>query len=132
MILGLEHVGIAVTRLDDVLPIYEHLLGLKLKGIREGRQNRVRAALLEAGNTEIELLEPLDKDSPVAKFLEKRGQGIHHLAFKVKDIQQALDYLKGKGVILIDQEPRAGIEGGKVAFLHPRSTADVLIELCER
>lgn len=129
---GLEHVGIAVTRIDDVLPIYEHLLGLKLKGVREGRQNRVKAAILTAGNTEIELLEPLDSDSPVAKFLEKRGQGIHHLAFRVTDIEQTLDYLKKQGVVLIDQEPRVGIEGGKVAFLHPKSTADVLIELCER
>jgi methylmalonyl-CoA epimerase len=132
MILGLEHIGVAVTRIDDVLPIYEHLLGLKLKGIREGRQNRVKAALLETGDTAIELLEPLDSDSPIAKFLAKRGQGLHHLAFKVKDIQQALDYLKGNGVVLIDEAPRAGIEGGKVAFLHPKSTADVLIELCER
>jgi methylmalonyl-CoA/ethylmalonyl-CoA epimerase len=129
---GLEHVGIAVTRIDDVLPIYQNLLGLKLKGVKEGRQNRVKAAILTAGNTEIELLEPLDSDSPVAKFLEKRGQGIHHLAFRVKDIEQTLDYLKKEGVVLIDQKPRVGIEGGRVAFLHPKSTADVLIELCER
>jgi methylmalonyl-CoA/ethylmalonyl-CoA epimerase len=131
MIVGLEHVGIAVTKIDAVLPVYEHLLGLRLKGVKEGKQNRVRAALLEAGNTRIELLEPLDKDSPVAKFLEKRGPGIHHLAFRVKNIQQALDYLKNKGVALIDETPRTGIEGGKIAFLHPKSTADVLIELCE-
>lgn len=129
---GLEHVGIAVTKIDAVLPIYEHLLGLKLKSVKEAKQNRVKAAILIAGDTEIELLEPLDSDSPVAKFLEKRGQGIHHLAFRVKDIVQTLDYLKKEGVVLIDQEPRVGIEGGKVAFLHPKSTADVLIELCER
>jgi methylmalonyl-CoA/ethylmalonyl-CoA epimerase len=132
MIVSLEHVGVAVNKIDEVLPIYEQLLGLKLKGIREGKQNRIRAALLEAGNTEIELIEPLDGDSPVAKFLEKRGQGIHHIAFRVSNIEQAIEKLKNKGVVLIDEKPRKGIEGGKIAFLHPTSTAGVLIELCER
>ena len=132
MIVNLEHVGIAVNRIDEVLPIYEQLLGLKLKGIREGKQTRIRVALLEAGSTKIELIEPLDKESPVAKFLEKRGQGIHHLAFRVNNIEKALEQLKNKGMVLIDERPRTGIEGGKIAFLHPKSTGDVLIELCER
>ena len=132
MITNLDHVGIAVYNIQQTLPLYTQTLGLKLEGIKEGKQNRVKAALLKAGDATIELLEPLDQESPIAKHLQKRGQGIHHLAFKVDNIEKTLEQLKSKGVILIDEKPRIGIEGGKIAFLHPKSTADVLIELCER
>ncbi len=131
MIVGLDHIGIAVNKIDDVLPIYEQLLGLKLKEIKEAGQHKVKAAFLTAGNMNIELVEPLSKESPVAKFLERRGQGLHHLAFEVSNIEEMLQELKASGVALIDEKPRAGIEGGKIAFLHPKSTGNILIELCE-
>jgi len=132
MIIGLDHVGIAVNRMDDVLPIYEELLGLKLKELRKSNQHKIKAAFFAVGETNIELIEPLDKESPVSKFLEKRGQGIHHVAFRVDNIEKMLKQLKAKGIVLIDEKPRTGIEGGKIAFLHPKSTGNVLIELCER
>jgi methylmalonyl-CoA epimerase len=131
MIIGLAHIGIAVNKIDDALPIYEKLLGLELESVKESKQNKIKAALLTVGETNIELLEPLDKESPIAKFLEKKGQGIHHIALKVDNIEKKLEQLKAKGVELIDEKPRTGIEGGKIAFLHPKSTGNVLIELCE-
>ena len=132
MILNLEHVGIVVNKIDQTLPIYTQTLGLKLKTIKEAKHNHIKAAILTTGNMTIELIEPLDKESPIAKFLNKRGQGIHHLAFTVDNIEQTLQQLKNQGITLIDEKPRSGIEGGKIAFIHPKSTADVLIELCER
>ena len=132
MIINLDHVGVAVNKVEQALPLYTAVLGLKLEAIRESKQNRIRAATLTTGNTTIELIEPLDPESPIAKFLQKRGQGLHHLAFTVDDIEKTLEELKGQGVTLIDEKPRTGIEGGRVAFLHPKSTGDVLIELCER
>ncbi len=132
MIINLDHVGVAVSKVEQALPLYTAVLGLKLEAIRESKQNRIRAATLTTGNTTIELIEPLDPESPIAKFLQKRGQGLHHLAFTVDDIEKSLEELKGQGVTLIDEKPRTGIEGGRVAFLHPKSTGDVLIELCER
>jgi len=131
LIVGLDHVGVAVSRLDTVLPVYERLFGLRLEGVRESKEQKIKAVLFAVGGTNIELLEPLDKESPIAKFLEKRGQGIHHIAFRVDNIEEMLGQLKAKGVVLIDEKPRRGIEGGKIAFLHPKSTGDVLIELCE-
>jgi len=131
MITGLEHIGIAVNRIDEALQVFESILGLKLEKTRTFGAQRVKIAFLEVGETKIELLEPTDKESTVAKFLEKRGEGIHHIAFKVTGIEDMLKELKDKGMILIDEEPRAGAEGGKVAFLHPKSTRNVLIELCE-
>ena len=132
MIIGLDHVGIAVNKIDDVLPVYEQLLGLRLENLKEAKQHKIKTAFLVVGETSIELIEPLNKESPVSKFLEKRGQGIHHVAFKVDNIEKMLEQLKDKGVILIDEKPRIGIEGGKIAFLHPKNTGNVLIELCER
>jgi len=131
VIVGLDHIGIAVNKIDNVLPVYQQLLGLELKGVKEGKSQRVKAAIFAVGETNIELLEPLDKESPVSKFLEKRGQGMHHIALRVNNIEKMLQHLKAKGVILIDEKPRAGIEGSRIAFLHPKSTGDVLIELCE-
>lgn len=131
MIIGLDHIGIAVKKIDDVLPFYEQLLGLKLEKSKEAKQRKIKAAFLTVGETNIELIEPLDKEGPVSKFLVKRGQGIHHVAFEVDNIEKMLKQLKANGVVLIDEKPRMGIEGGKIAFLHPKSTGNVLIELCE-
>jgi len=132
MIVGLDHIGIAVNKIDDALPIFEKLLGLKLEKLKEAKEHRVKAAFLAVGGTSIELIEPLGGKSSVSKFLKKRGQGIHHIAFKVENIEKMLEQLKNEGVVLIDENPRVGIEGGKIAFLHPKSTGNVLIELCER
>jgi methylmalonyl-CoA/ethylmalonyl-CoA epimerase len=131
MISGLSHIGIAVEDIYSTLPIFEQLLGLELEEIKESQQHKIKAALFKVGETKIELLEPLNNDSPISKFLKKRGQGIHHIAFKVDDIEKMLEQLKAKGVALIDEKPRVGIEGKKIAFLHPKDTSNVLIELCE-
>lgn len=132
MITRLDHIGIAVHSIEDTLPIYTQLLGLKLVKLEDAKQHGIKAALLAVGETNIELIEPLDKESPISKFLEKRGQGIHHIAFKVDNIEKSLDELKAKGVALIDKKPRIGFEGGKIAFLHPKSTGNILIELCQK
>lgn len=131
MIIGLDHIGIAVNKIDDALLVYEQLLGLKLENLKEAKNHKIKAAFLAVGETSIELIEPLNKESPVSKFLEKRGQGIHHVAFKVDNIEKMLKLLKNKGATLIDEKPRIGVEGGKIAFLHPKSTGNVLVELCE-
>ena len=131
MITGMEHIGIAVNRIDDVLNFYKDLLGLKLEKIEESRQHKIKAALLIVDDMKIELIEPLDKESPISKFLARKGQGIHHIAFGVDNLETMIKQLKSNGVILIDEKPRIGIEGQKIAFLHPKSTGNVLIELCE-
>jgi len=131
MIKGLAHVAIAVNKLDEALEIYERIVGLKLEKTRVVEQQKVKTALLQAGDTKIELLEPTDAESNVAKFLEKRGEGLHHIALLVSDIEDHLKQLKEKGINLIDEEPRIGMEGGKIAFIHPKSTKNVLIELVE-
>jgi len=131
MIVGLDHIAIAVSQLDEALLIYEKILGLKLEKIRVVEDQKVRLAFLSAGETKIELLEPTDAESAVARFIEKRGIGIHHIALKVTDIEGFLKQLKEKGIVLIDEKPRVGAEGGKIAFLHPKSLKNVLIELVE-
>jgi len=131
MIKGLDHVAIAVNKLDEALQVYERRLGLKLEKIRVVEQQKIKAALLRAGDIKIELVEPTDAESTVAKFLEKRGEGIHHIALLVSDIESHIKELKEKGITLIDEKPRTGAEGGKIAFIHPKSTKNVLIELVE-
>jgi methylmalonyl-CoA/ethylmalonyl-CoA epimerase len=131
MIIGLEHVGIAVHSIEDALPLYEQLLGLKLEKSTESRDHGIKAVLFSVGGTKIELIEPLEKDSAISRFIEKRGQGIHHIAFGVDNVEKMLEQLKGRGISLIDEHARTGLEGGKIAFLHPKSTGNVLIELCE-
>ena len=131
MITGLKHVGIAVHNIDETLQVFEKTLGLKHEKTITLDERKLKIALLELGETKIELLEPMDKEGTIAKFLQNRGEGIHHIAFKVKDIENMLQQLKSKGVALIDEVPRKGAEGGKVAFIHPKSTKNVLIELCE-
>jgi len=131
MITELEHVGVAVNKIDEALQVFENILGLKLERTRTVEEQKLKIAFLKVGQTKIELLEPTDKESTVAKFLEKRGEGIHHIAFRVTGIEDMLQRLKAGGIILIDEKPRKGVECSKIAFLHPKSTKNVLIELCE-
>ena len=132
MIKGLAHVAIVVNNLDEALKIYERQLDFKLEKRRVVEQQKVKVALLLAGDMTIELLEPTDAESTIAKFLKKRGEGIHHIALSVSNIEGHLKELKEKGIALIDEKPRIGMEGGKIAFIHPKSTRNVLIELVER
>jgi methylmalonyl-CoA/ethylmalonyl-CoA epimerase len=126
----IDHVGIAVKNLDDAVHVYRDILGFKVEGIHVLAERKVRVALVSAGgDTRIELLEPLGNDSTIAKFLESHGEGIHHFAVEVKDIESVLAELKRKGVTLIDDKPRNGAEGKTIAFVHPKSTNGVLLEL---
>jgi len=133
MYVGVEHVGIAVKNLDEAVRIYRDILGFKLEGIQVLAERKLRIALFSTGGaTQIELLEPLDKDGAIAKFLETRGEGIHHFAVQTDNIETALADFKKSGVALIDEKPRAGAEGKLVAFVHPRSTKGVLLELVKK
>lgn len=128
----IEHLGIAVKSLEEAIPYYENILGLKCYSIEEVADQKVRTAFFKVGQTKIELLEPTGPESTIAGFIEKRGEGIHHLAFAVADgVANALAEVEGKGVRLIDKAPRKGAEGLNIAFLHPKSTGGVLTELCE-
>jgi len=133
MFVGVDHVGVAVKNLDEAIALYRDVLGFRLEDVHILTERKVRVAFLSTGGeTNIELLEPLGGDSPVAKFLESRGEGIQHVAVKVKDIEAVLAEFKRKGVVLVDDKPRAGAEGAKIAFVHPKSTKGVLLELVER
>jgi len=127
-----DHIGIAVTSIEQSLSYYQDVLGLKVEGIETVESQGVKVAFLDAGNTMLELLEPLSEESPVAKFISKRGEGIHHIALGVESIQDRIDEMKDKGIVMIDNTPRRGAHEAKVAFLHPKSTGGVLYELCER
>ena len=127
----IEHLGIAVKSLEEAIPYYENILGLKCYSIEEVPDQKVKTAFFKVGQTKIELLEPTSEDSTIAKFIEKRGEGIHHLAFAIEDgVANALAEVEAKGVRLIDKAPRKGAEGLNIAFLHPKSTCSVLTELC--
>ncbi len=127
----IEHIGIAVKSIDEQLPYYEDILGLKCYNIETVEDQKVKTAFFMVGQTKIELLEPTSEESTVAKFIEKRGEGVHHIAYATKNINEALKEVESKGVRLIDKEGRAGAEGLTIGFLHPKSTAGVLTELCE-
>ena len=127
----IEHIGIAVANLEKAVEFYEKVLGLSCYKTEEIADQKVRTAFLKVGETKIELLESTDSDGPIGKFIEKRGEGIHHIAFAVQDIEKQLEHAEASGVKLIDPVPRKGAEDLDIAFLHPRSTAGVLIELCE-
>jgi methylmalonyl-CoA/ethylmalonyl-CoA epimerase len=127
----IEHIGIAVKDLNSAITFYEDVLGLKCYNIEEIPEQRVKTAFLMAGPTKIELLESTDPDGPVGKFIEKKGEGIHHIAFAVERIEEQLIHAQQLGVNLINSTPRKGAEGLDIAFLHPKSTNGVLIELCE-
>ncbi len=128
----IEHLGIAVKSLEEAIPYYQTILGLKCYSIEEVADQKVKTAFFKVGQTKIELLEPTSEDSTIAKFIEKRGEGIHHMAFAIEDgVANALAEVEAKGVRLIDKAPRKGAEGLNIAFLHPKSTCSVLTELCE-
>ncbi len=127
----IEHIGIAVKSIEEQLPYYEGVLGLKCYNIETVEDQKVKTAFFMIGQTKIELLEPTSEDSTVAKYIEKRGEGIHHIAYATKSVEKALKTAEEKGVKLIDTKPRAGAEGLSIAFLHPKSTGSVLTELCE-
>ena len=127
----IEHIGIAVKSLEDAIPYYENILGLKCYSIEEVQEQKVKTAFFMIGQTKLELLEPTNEESPVAKFIEKKGEGVHHIAFAVDDLQAALNEVENKGIQLIDKQPRKGAEGLNIAFLHPKSTKGVLTEFCE-
>ena len=133
MFVGMDHVGVAVKNLDEAIALYRDVFGFRLEAVHFLTERKVRVAFLSTGGeTNIELLEPIGGDSPVAKFLESRGEGIQHVAVRVNDIEAVLAELKRKGVVLVDDKPRVGAEGAKIAFVHPRSTKGVLLELVEK
>ncbi|MCK9616951.1 MAG: methylmalonyl-CoA epimerase [Lentimicrobiaceae bacterium] len=127
----IEHIGIAVKSLEESIPYYESILGLQCYAIEEVKEQKVKTAFFMVGSTKIELLESTDPEGPIGKFIEKKGEGVHHIAFAVKGLEEALADVQSKGVQLIDKTPRQGAEGLHIAFLHPRSTMGVLTELCE-
>ena len=127
----IEHLGIAVKSIEDALPYYENVLGLKCYAIEEVADQRVKTAFLKVGDTNIDLLESTDPEGPVGKFIEKKGEGIHHIAFDVDDIVKEIERLKNEGFIVLNETPKKGADNKLVAFLHPKSTNGVLIELCQ-
>jgi len=131
MITKIDHIGVVVSDIEEALKVYQQALGLSLARIQERPDQAVTIAFLPTGESEIELVQPVTSDSGVAKFLQKRGEGIHHLCLEVDDIEEALAKLREKGLQLIDEMPRTGPEGERFAFIHPKSTHGVLIELYE-
>jgi methylmalonyl-CoA/ethylmalonyl-CoA epimerase len=127
----IEHLGIAVANLEESIKYYEEVLGFKCYSVEEVKDQKVKTAFFKVGQTKIELLESTSPDGPIGKFIEKKGPGIHHIAFAVEGLQESLDEVKAKGIQLIDEKPRPGAEGLNIAFLHPKSTHGVLTELCE-
>jgi methylmalonyl-CoA/ethylmalonyl-CoA epimerase len=128
---SLNHIGIAVRSIDQQKAFYEGALGLAFEGVEYVPSQKVRVAFFRAGDVRIELLEPTDPESPITKFLDKRGEGLHHLAFAVEGIQARIDELKESGFRMIDEQPRAGAHHMQIAFVHPKSSFGVLTELCE-
>jgi len=127
----IEHIGIAVTNLDDAINFYEKVLGLTCYNIEDVPDQKVKTAFFKVGQTKIELLQSTDPTGPIGKFIEKKGEGIHHIAFSVEKIEEQLTHAANLGIALIDCKPRKGAEGLDIAFLHPKATSGVLIELCE-
>ena len=127
----IDHLGIAVKSLETAIPYYEEKLGLKCYAIEEVADQKVKTAFFKIGQTKLELLESTDPEGNIAKYIEKKGEGIHHIAYATNSVQTCLDELSAKGVRLIDEHPRKGAEGMNIAFLHPKSTCSVLTEICE-
>ena len=126
----IEHIGIAVKNLDESISFYENVLGLKCYAVEEVKDQKVKTAFFMVGQTKIELLESTDPEGPIGKFIEKKGEGLHHLAFSMEDVGEALKEAESKDVRLIDKTPRKGAEGLTIGFLHPKSTNGVLMEFC--
>jgi methylmalonyl-CoA/ethylmalonyl-CoA epimerase len=131
-VLKVDHIGIAVSSIEEVKKLYTDILGLEHLGSETVAEQKVTTAFFPVGETEVELLESTSPDGPIGKFIEAKGQGVQHIAFRVENIEKALEELKAKGVRLIDEKPRKGAGGAKIAFLHPKSTYGVLVELSER
>ena len=130
MIKKINHIGIAVNSIEDAVKFYTEVLGLKVEGIEIVEEQKAKTAIIPVGETKIELIESTDPEGPVARHIERRGEGLHHLALEVSDIESALDTLKKNGIPLVDEKPRTGVENTKIAFLHPKGTK-VLIEIVE-
>lgn len=130
--LKVDHIGIAVKNLDETIGFYRDILGLELHGTEVVEEQKVRVAFFPVGDTEVELLESTSDDGPIAKFIEKNGEGIQHIAFRVDNIEEAIAYMLSKGMKMIDEKPRYGAGGAKIAFVHPKSSHRVLVELSER
>jgi len=131
-ILKIDHLGIAVKSIDEGKNFWTEVLGLRFEGSETVEEQKVTTAFFPVGESEVELLESTAPDGPIARYLEKKGEGIQHIAFRVEDIEAALEELKQKNIRLIDEKPRIGAGGAKIAFLHPKATNGVLVELCER
>ena len=131
MLTKINHIGIAVKSLDETLPFYRDNLGMAFAEIEEVTEQKVRVAMLSIGESKIELLEPTADDSPVAKFLEKSGPGVHHVAYEVEDIETAIAHMLAEGARMIDEKPRCGAHDTLIAFVHPKSSQGVLTELCQ-
>ena len=127
----IEHIGIAVKNLEDSISLYENTFGLKCYKVEEVREQKVRTAFFKVGETKIELLESTDPNGPIGKFIEKKGEGLHHIAFAASDLQKSLNELKDKGIKLIDETPKPGADELNISFIHPKSMNGVLFELCE-
>jgi methylmalonyl-CoA epimerase len=132
MIEKIDHIGIAVRSIEKTSELLSNILGLKVAGEENVEEQKVKVAFLPLGDSELELLESTSPEGPIARFIEKKGEGIQHIAFRVDNIEKTLEKLKKEGVRLIDEKPRYGAGGAKIAFLHPKSTNGILIELCER
>ncbi|MBE9468488.1 MAG: methylmalonyl-CoA epimerase [Bacteroidetes bacterium] len=128
----IEHIGIAVKSLEQAIPFYENVLGLKCYSVEEVKEQKVKTAFFKVGQTKIELLESTDPEGPIGKFIEKKGEGLHHMAFAVENLEECLKETENNGVRVIDKTPRDGAEGLKIGFLHPKSTFGVLTEFCEK
>lgn len=128
----IDHIGVAVKNLENSLHLFKDILGMKYSGEEVVEEQNVKVAFLPIGESEVELLESTSPDGNIAKYIKKRGEGIHHIAFEVDDLVSMLEKLQQKGIRLIDKEPRYGAGGARIAFLHPKSTNGILIELCER
>jgi len=131
MLTKINHIGIAVKSLDESIPFYRDNLGMTFAGIEEVPEQKVRVAMLNVGESKIELLEPTSSESPVAKFIEKNGVGVHHVAYEVDDIENTIAKLLADGARMIDETPRCGAHGTRIAFIHPKSSGGVLTELCQ-
>lgn len=132
MIEKIDHIGIAVRSIEKTNELLSNILGLKVTGEEIVEEQKVKVAFLPLGDSELELLESTSPEGPIARFIEKKGEGIQHIAFRVNNIEEILEKLKKEGVKLIDEKPRYGAGGAKIAFLHPKSTNGILVELCER
>jgi len=128
----IDHIGIAVRDIEAAMRFYRDCLGLTVTGVEEVAEQKVKVAFFPVGESKVELLQSTDPEGPVAKFIESRGEGVQHISFRVKNIEEKLADLKAKGVRLIDEKPRYGAGGARIAFLHPKSTGGVLVEICER